>query len=87
MFLKIVTTQIRHKWSVALLIFLAMTALVTLYVYARNTAAFSNRSMQLVMKNMGHNLLILPKDADTWRRLLRCTDGLPLDTRPIRPGR
>lgn len=77
MFLKIVINQIRHKWSVALLIFLAMTALVTLYVYARNTAAFSNRSMQLVMKNMGHNLLILPKDADPGD--VYCgADGLPL---------
>ena len=66
MFLKIITSQARHKWGIALLIFLAITSLVTLYVYSSNTTAFANRSMQLVMKNMGHNLLILPEEADLW---------------------
>ncbi len=77
MFLRIVASQTRYKWVVALLVFLAMTTLVTLYVYASNTAAFSNRSMQLVMKNMGHNLLILPEGADPWA-VYCCADGLPL---------
>ncbi len=77
MFLKIIARQTRHNWVVALLIFLAMTALVSLYVYSKNTAAFSNRSMQLVMKNMGHNLLILPKEADP--QAVYCgAEGLPL---------
>jgi ABC-type lipoprotein release transport system permease subunit len=56
--------QARHKWTITLLLWLVMTALVSLYVYLDNSARFSNRSMQLIMKNMGHNLLILPKEAD-----------------------
>ena len=36
-------------------------ALTSLYVYVDNSARFSKRSMQIIMKNMGHNLLILPK--------------------------
>ena len=64
MFFKLIVRQLWHKRVVALLVFLAMTALVTLYVYSSNTSNFASRSMQLVMKNMGHNLLILPQDAD-----------------------
>jgi ABC-type lipoprotein release transport system permease subunit len=64
MFLKLFYTQLRYKWGVSLLVFLAMLSLVTLYVYLKNTSQFTNRSMQLVMKNMGHNLLILPEEAD-----------------------
>ena len=41
-----------------------MASLVALYIYSSNTMAFANRSMQLVMKNMGHNLLIVPEDAN-----------------------
>lgn len=77
MFLKILTSQARHKWAAATLIFLAMAALVTLYVYSRNTSQFANRSMQLVMKNMGHNLLILPEEADPWA-IYSCSDEQPL---------
>lgn len=66
MFLKIAVSQIRHKWGIALLILLAMTSLVTLYVYSSNTTKFANRSMELVMKNMGHNLLIVPAQSDPW---------------------
>lgn len=64
MFFKLTVQQLWHKRVVALLVFLAMTALVTLYVYLSNTSTFANRSMQLVMKNMGHNLLLLPQEAD-----------------------
>ncbi len=64
MFFNLIARQIWHKRVVASLVLLAMTALVTLYVYSSNTSKFANRSMQLVMKNMGHNLLILPKEAD-----------------------
>jgi putative ABC transport system permease protein len=64
MFFRILLNQARHRWGVTLLVFLAMASLVALYVYVRNTATFSNRSMQLVMKNMGHNMLILPEEAD-----------------------
>jgi predicted lysophospholipase L1 biosynthesis ABC-type transport system permease subunit len=56
-----------------LLVFLAMTALVGLYVYCNNTASFANRSMQLVMKNMGHNLLLLPHSADL-QSVCLCTE-------------
>lgn len=73
MFLKITLSQTRHKWGIALLILLAMTSLVTLYVYSSNTAKFANRSMELVMKNMGHNLLILPEQADPWS-VYQCSD-------------
>jgi len=64
MFLRIIVNQARYKWGVTTLLLLAMTALVSLYVYINNSARFSNRSMQIIMKNMGHNLLILPSDAD-----------------------
>ncbi len=73
MFLKMIAGQIWHKRIVALLVVLAMTALVTLYVYSSNTSKFANRSMQLVMKNMGHNLLILPKEADL-QAVYLCSD-------------
>jgi len=50
-----------------------MTSLVTLYVYLRNTNQFANRSMQLIMKNMGHNMLILPEEANPYDVYL-CTE-------------
>jgi len=74
MFTKIIIAQGRHKWAITLMLWVAMTALVSLYVYLDNSARFSNRSMQLIMKNMGHNLLILPKAADPIDTYL-CTDG------------
>ena len=73
MFLRMILNQARHKWMITLLLWLVMTALVSLYVYLDNSARFSNRSMQLIMKNMGHNLLILPKSADPVDAYL-CTD-------------
>ena len=73
MFLRIITSQARHKWEIVLLVLLAMTSLVTLYVYSSNTTKFANRSMQIVMKNMGHNLLIVPKEADLWS-IYTCSD-------------
>ncbi len=73
MFWKIVTNQARYKWSVTLLLWAAMATLVALYTYLGNSARFSNRSMQLIMKNLGHNLLILPEQADPLDTYL-CTD-------------
>ena len=73
MFFLMILHQAKHKWTITLLLWLVMTALVSLYVYLDNSARFSNRSMQLIMKNMGHNLLILPKDADPINTYL-CTD-------------
>ena len=74
MFLRLIVRQAKHKWGVSCLLFLAMTSLVMLYVYLGNSTQFTNRSMQLIMKNMGHNLILLPEEAnalDTYR----CTDG------------
>lgn len=61
---RLVTSQAIHKWPITLLLCVALTTVVSLHVYLENSAMFSNRSMQLVMKNMGHNLLILPSEAD-----------------------
>ncbi len=61
MFLRLTLQQMRYKWGVTVLLGLAMTVLVSLYVYMVNSAGFSNRSMQLIMKNMGHNLIVLPE--------------------------
>ena len=74
MFFRVLISQARYKWVVTLLVGLAMMCLVTLYVYLNNTAEFANRSMQLVMKNMGHNLLIFPDSADL-RDLYLCSDS------------
>ena len=74
MFLRIIVNQARQKWPVTLLLWVAMTALVSLYVYLSNSVRFSNRSMQLIMKNMGHNLIILPKQSDPLDTYL-CTEG------------
>jgi putative ABC transport system permease protein len=63
-FIRLLSGQAKHKWQLAFLVFLTLASLVTLFVYVRNTTRFSNRSIQLVMKNMGHNLLILPEQAD-----------------------
>ncbi len=73
MFFRMILYQARHKWMITVLLLLVMTALVSLYVYLDNSARFSNRSMQLIMKNMGHNLFILPKTADPIDTYL-CTD-------------
>ena len=77
MFAKLLFNQARRKWALTGMICLAMTALVTLYVYSINSEKFNNRSMQLIMKNMGHNLLILPRTADPSRVHL-CAEGQTL---------
>jgi len=74
MFLKMLLSQAWHKWAVTLMVWLTMTALVTLYVYSSNSAKFNNRSMQIIMKNLGHNLLILPEKADAGETYT-CGDG------------
>ncbi len=73
MFFKLVLNQARHKWGINLMIFLALTTVVSLYVYLKNTSQFANRSMQLIMKNMGHNLLLLPDEANPYDTYL-CTE-------------
>ncbi len=74
MFVKMVVQQARYKWPVTLLLWFAMASLVSLYVYLRNSAQFSQRSMQIIMKRMGFNLLILPQRADVLKTYL-CSDG------------
>ncbi len=74
MFLKMLLLQARYRWQVTALLCLAMTALVSLYVYVDNSARFSNRSMQLIMKQMGHNFIILPKDGQP-RDAYLCTQS------------
>ncbi len=64
MFLRIIISQALHRWAVTLLLLIGMTSVVSLYVYLNNSARFSNRSMQLIMKHLGHNLIILPKAAN-----------------------
>lgn len=76
-FFKIILSQARYRWMFTLLLFLAMTVLVTLYVYLLNTNRFTNRAMQLVMKNMGHNMFILPETTNPLDTFL-CTDNQPL---------
>lgn len=61
MFTRIIMGHLRHKWVINLLLFLTMTALVSLYVFVLNTNRFTARSMQLIMKNMGLNQLIIPE--------------------------
>ncbi|MCA1809794.1 MAG: FtsX-like permease family protein [Kiritimatiellia bacterium] len=64
MFGKILLAQLRHKWRINALVFLTLSAVITLYVYIFNTNSYSNRSMQLIMKNMGLNQLIIPAEQD-----------------------
>jgi len=60
MFLRIVLKQLRYKWEINLLLFLTMTALVSLHVFIGNTNRFTVRSIQLIMKNMGLNQVMIP---------------------------
>ena len=76
MFWRIILNQARYRWGVTALVFLAMASLVTLYVYLLNTTQYTNRSMQLIMKSMGHNMLILPQSANPLDVYL-CTDDQP----------
>jgi len=84
MFFRMILYQARHRWQVTALLWLAMTALVSLYVYVGNSARFSNRSMQLVMKHMGQNLLIVPKRAEPLNTYL-CTSGQTCFSEDVTP--
>jgi len=77
MLTRLVTKQAIQKWPITLLLCIALTTVVSLHVYLRNSARFTNRSMQLIMKNMGHNLLILPADADALA-FHTCSDRQPV---------
>ncbi len=73
MFFRIIFYQARCKWFITLLLFVAMGTLVTLYVYLKNSTQFTNRAIQIIMKRMGHNLILLPRDARPMDTYL-CTD-------------
>jgi hypothetical protein len=64
MFARLVANQAAYRWPITLLVCVALTAVVSLHVYLRNSAAFANRSMQIIMKSLGHNILILPTESD-----------------------
>ncbi|MFH0921778.1 MAG: ABC transporter permease [Fibrobacterota bacterium] len=55
------------------LLFLALTASVSLYVYISNTSRYTNRAMQIIVKRLGHNLIILP-DSTNPLDIYWCTD-------------
>lgn len=57
MFLRIITRQAWHKWGIALLILLAMTSLVTLYVYSTNPS----RSLSATIVNVATRLGMLDR--------------------------
>ncbi len=73
MFWGLIFSQIRHSWKQNLLILLAMVSLVSLYAYVLNTGAYAQRSMQLIMKNMGLNQRLIPESVDTIDSLI-CSD-------------
>jgi len=68
--------QIRHHWVLSLLLFLALCGVAVLHTYVRNSADYQHRSMQLIMKNMGHNLWFLDESADPLDAIVG-SDDLP----------
>ncbi|OGV69755.1 MAG: hypothetical protein A3K19_11150 [Lentisphaerae bacterium RIFOXYB12_FULL_65_16] len=64
MFWKLVLRQALYRVWLTALLFAALTTVVALFVYLRTSAGYTNRSMELIMKYLGHNLVILGKDAD-----------------------
>lgn len=72
-----VINQAKQKWIITALLFLIMTCLIALYTYLQNSAGYMNRSMQLVMKQMGHHLLIIPRSVSPLA-VYRCTDDQKL---------
>lgn len=71
-----VLRQMRHAGSVTLLLWLSLCAVVALHAFVLNGARFQNRSMELIMKDMGHNLWFLSSSA---HRLdaMTASSGLP----------
>ena len=49
-------------------------SMTVLYVFVQNSADFTNRSMQIIMKRMGHNMLIVPEEADVLAAY-QCSDS------------
>lgn len=60
MFWKIIFRQMNQKRAMTLTLFTLIALLVSLFVYIQNTNHFANRSIQLIMKNMGLNQVFIP---------------------------
>lgn len=82
MYLRLAIKQVMHKWGMNLLFFLTMAALVSLYIFVLNTNSYTLRSMQLIMKRMGHNQFIVPADQSPYDTYL-CTDNQKCFPEPI----
>jgi putative ABC transport system permease protein len=65
--------QFTRKWPSNTLLLLTVALLAALFTFVQNSARFTERSMQLIVKRMGHNMLILPRDADALA-VLHCAD-------------
>ncbi len=59
----LMTRQFLRAWKHDMPLFLAMLCSVSLYVFALNTSSFANRSMQLIMKDMGLNQVLIPESS------------------------
>ena len=55
--------QMRYRWQVFLLLALALCGIVTAYTYVQNSSRFHVRSMQLIVKETGHNLWFISESA------------------------
>ena len=73
MFFKILWSRIWCGKARNGLLLALITAITTLYVFVDNSAKFSDRSMKLIMKRMGHNMLILPESSNPLD-VYNCTD-------------
>jgi len=80
--LTLIFQQAVYKRFVTVLLLLALTASVSLYVYISNTSRYTNRSMQLIVKKLGHNLIILP-DSTNPLDVYWCTDKQTLFTEDV----
>ena len=56
--------QMRHGWALAILLVTALSGVVALHAYVLNSSCFQTRSMQLIMKDMGHNLWFMDSSAN-----------------------
>lgn len=66
-FLRPLWRQICRQWAVCLLLTISLTGVVALYTYTRNSARFQHRSIQLIMKELGHNLWFIDKSANPFQ--------------------
>ncbi len=79
-FLAPLLQQMRHQYAVCLLLTLSLAGVVALYTYTRNSARFQHRSMQLIMKDMGHNLWFVDRHATPFQA---ATGALEIPSFPV----